>query len=195
MKKLACIFTAVLVVMLSGCMKPDTSYSLSEEPHIINLPKQKMLVAEASGTPEKISGDCIMSLYQVYFGLKFSGKLMEPPHGRWPAEIPKEGTTWKGVFGIKIPESVTVLPEMKKKTAVDVKIGYWEYGDTAEILYKGPYEGETPTVDKLKSFIKAEGYKINGAHEEIYLKGPGMFGKGDPQKYMTIIRYPVKKMK
>ena len=34
-----------------------------------------------------------------------------------------------------------------------------------------------------------------GEHEEEYLRGPGMFSKGDPEKYLTIIRYRVKKAK
>jgi hypothetical protein len=32
---------------------------------------------------------------------------------------------------------------------------------------------------------------IAGAHEEEYIKGPTMTGKGDPEKYVTIIRYQV----
>ncbi len=32
-----------------------------------------------------------------------------------------------------------------------------------------------------------------GEHEEEYLKGPGMFGTGGPEKYLTIIRYRLKK--
>ncbi len=42
-------------------------------------------------------------------------------------------------------------------------------------------------------FIKAQGYEVIGVHEEEYLKGPTMFSKGDPKKYVTIIRYRVKK--
>ena len=52
---------------------------------------------------------------------------------------------------------------------------------------------ETPTIEKLKKFIDNNGYKIIGAHEEEYLRGPGMFFKGNPNKYWTIIRYRVEK--
>jgi hypothetical protein len=34
---------------------------------------------------------------------------------------------------------------------------------------------------------------IVGEHEEEYVRGPGMFSRGDPEKYLTIIRYRVKK--
>ena len=71
----------------------------------------------------------------------------------------------------------------------------WEYGDVAEMLHVGPYDREEPTIAKLKQFIKECGYEIVGEHEEEYLKGPGMFSKGNPDKYLTIIRYRVKKTK
>ena len=45
----------------------------------------------------------------------------------------------------------------------------------------------TPTIEKIKTFISERGYEINGDHEEEYLKGPGMFFKGNPKKYRTII--------
>ena len=69
----------------------------------------------------------------------------------------------------------------------------WEYGEVAEILHIGPYNKEEPTVNKLMNFIKEQGYEVAGLHEEEYLKGPTMAGPGDPEKYLTIIRYRVKK--
>ena len=52
---------------------------------------------------------------------------------------------------------------------------------------------ETPTIEKLKAFINERGYEISGDHEEEYLKGPGMFFKGNLNKYRTIIRYELVK--
>ena len=72
-----------------------------------------------------------------------------------------------------------------------LKLETWEYGEVAEILHIGSYATENPTVEKLHQFITESGYEIVGPHEEEYLKGPGMFGKGNPDKYQTIIRYPV----
>jgi effector-binding domain-containing protein len=63
----------------------------------------------------------------------------------------------------------------------------------AEILHIGPYDREEPDIARLTGFIKDNGYSIIGDHEEEYLKGPGMFSKGNPEKYYTIIRYRVKK--
>ncbi|MDP2984459.1 MAG: GyrI-like domain-containing protein [Candidatus Latescibacter sp.] len=63
----------------------------------------------------------------------------------------------------------------------------------AEILHIGPYDREEPAITRLTAFIKDKGYSIVGDHEEEYLKGPGMFSKGNPEKYYTIIRYRVEK--
>jgi hypothetical protein len=63
----------------------------------------------------------------------------------------------------------------------------------AEIFHIGPYSEEPHTIAKLYQFIKDNGYKLVGAHEEEYLKGPGMFSKGNSAKYQTIIRYRIKK--
>ncbi|MEI6846186.1 MAG: MerR family transcriptional regulator, partial [Candidatus Firestonebacteria bacterium] len=62
-------------------------------------------------------------------------------------------------------------------------------------LHLGAYSEEVPNIEKLKNFIKAGGYKITGDHEEDYLKGPGMFGPGNPKKYLTLISYQVEKSK
>jgi hypothetical protein len=61
----------------------------------------------------------------------------------------------------------------------------------AEILHIGPYDRETPTIDRLKRFIATSGYSIIGEHEEEYLKGPGLLFRGSPKNFHTIIRYRV----
>ncbi len=48
-------------------------------------------------------------------------------------------------------------------------------------------------VKQLLDFVDEEGYNIIGAHEEEYLKGPTMFSKGNPEEYVTIIRYRAEK--
>lgn len=196
MKKQMAVFAVsfLIVFALLNCMKVNTSgYELSTEPHISNFAKQKMIIAEAKGKPEEISGKCIGSLYRVYFKLKFKGKMMEPPRGRWPVSLNTPQGQWTAAFALPIPEEITALPEMKN-LPVEVKMGYWEYGQTAEVLHKGPYEKEVVTIETLKKFITENGYKITGTHEEIYIKGPGMFGKGNTENYKTLIRYPVKKI-
>lgn len=192
------ILVAALTVMLAGiftsCMKYEKiEYDESGVPAIKNLPRQKMILAGARGTPGKISGDCIGSLFNMFFSMNYKGKVMAAPRARWPILPETTENEWVGIFGLPVPEEVTTLPVLKKKNTVEVKIGYWEYGETAEITHVGGYDKEQPSVDRLQKFIKDSGYEIAGPHEEVYIKGPGMFGKGDPSKYVTLIRYQVKK--
>ncbi len=64
----------------------------------------------------------------------------------------------------------------------------------AQILHVGRYDEEIADTEVLKEFIRSQGYEITGLHEEEYLKGPGFLFAGDPDDYLTLIRYPVKKI-
>ena len=75
-----------------------------------------------------------------------------------------------------------------------VSISTWEYGDVVELLYIGPYEDETPSIERLRNFAAEKGYAFAGPHEEEYLKGPGMIFRGNPEEYVTILRYVIKPM-
>jgi effector-binding domain-containing protein len=63
----------------------------------------------------------------------------------------------------------------------------------AEILHVGSYSSEEPDIRRLHAFVESKGYRVIGDHEEEYVKGPGMFFAGDPDKYLTIIRVRIEK--
>ncbi|MFI9102302.1 GyrI-like domain-containing protein [Streptomyces fildesensis] len=56
-------------------------------------------------------------------------------------------------------------------------------------MHTGPYDTETATIDRLRSFLDTGGYAVAGRHHEIYLSNPG---RTAPEAMRTIIRYPVK---
>jgi len=173
---------------------PDlSSYEVLKEPRITRLPDLKMLEATVTGDPSEAGKKAFSSLYTIYYKvIKTSAdRSTATPRARWPNDFSTPRSEWVGIYGIPIPVDVTQLPE--KKTSVPVKIATWEYGEVAEILHVGPYGAEQPTVEKLRSFISKEGYKVAGPHEEEYLRGPGLLSAGDPERYYTIIRYQVKK--
>lgn len=68
-----------------------------------------------------------------------------------------------------------------------------EYGTLAEIVHFGSYESEHPAIQKLHGFIGTQGYVIAGLHEEVYHKGPGMPIPLNPDDYITVIRYQIRK--
>lgn len=197
MKKavLAVVGAVVLAVVFSGCKGPDLKqFEPLKDPQIKTMPDQRMISIELKGEPDKISPEGIGAIYKMYFRLKDVPKKSVAPRARWPVlpDIPKD--QWIGIFGVPVPDSIEELPD-QKDAKVKVELKTWKYGEVAEILHIGAYDKETPTVEKLHTFIKEKGYKIAGPHEEEYIKGPGMIFKGDPNKYYTIIRYQIEKAK
>ena len=85
-------------------------------------------------------------------------------------------------------------PHLWGTSFLTVELVTWEYGEVAQILHVGGYDEETADTEALKEFIRSQGYEITGLHEEEYLKGPGFLFAGNPDKYLTLIRYPVKKI-
>ena len=118
---------------------------------------------------------------------------MVAPRTRWPKPFDTPIEEWIGLYGVPIPDIVEKLPEEEMKD-YKIKIDTWKYGEVAEILHIGEYNDEIPTIEKLKEFVKSKGYKIIGAHEENYIKGPGMFFKGNPKNYYTLIRYKIQRI-
>jgi hypothetical protein len=165
------------------------------EPRLTTLPSQKVLLVTARGDPNTVGKKAFGQLLRSYYGLKGvpkGGPAFKAPRARWP-DAGEASREWTGYYAMPVPDSVTELPARRPEAGLDVALATWEYGDVAEILHVGPYSAEEPTIGRLKSFIAEQGYEIAGAHEEEYLRGPGMLFAGDPDGYLTLIRYPVRK--
>lgn len=64
------------------------------------------------------------------------------------------------------------------------------YGDglAAQVLHRGSYAEEAPTIARLHRFINEGGYRFAGRDHEIYLTDPR---KSAPANNRTIIRQPI----
>ena len=162
------------------------------DPVIIEIPPQKMVVVQGEGAPDKVFPEVMPALYGSAYTLKFDLKKKGLPtfkvsglRGRYPDAhlVPKE--EWTIIMGLPVPNDTTSLPQ--KVPAVEVKLETWDYGTVAQILHIGPYDQETPTIERLLQFIEENGYQIAGPHEEEYLTQP------DAKVVKTLIRYVVKK--
>jgi len=183
----------LLTVMYLGQCGPDlTQFEYLSTPQISAKPDQNMLVIEIQGDPNVTGGQAIKDLYKSFYQLKkhYIGLRPAAPRARWLQGLETDKDKWVAQWGLPIPAEVQDLTVLKN-VPQGMRVIQWHYGTIAEILHTGSYATETPTIEKLHAFIQAQGYSINGPHEEEYLKGPGMFGKGNPDKYKTIIRYPV----
>lgn len=58
-------------------------------------------------------------------------------------------------------------------------------------IHIGPYETLSDSYKRLTDYCKENSYKIQIPIREIYIKGPGMIFKRNPQKYVTEIQLPV----
>lgn len=94
---------------------------------------------------------------------------------------------------LPVPDEVSTLPTHTSPAGLEAVLTTWDYGEVAEVLHIGPYDREEPTLRRLRDFVEAEGYALVGDHEEEYIRGPTMSGPGDPEQYLTILRYRVEK--
>ncbi len=190
------VILAVVIFLFFMAKGPDISqFEHLKEPKISTMKGQKMIVVEAKGDPNVVGEKALGMLFKMYFKIKGTpkGPKQPAPRARWPISLDVSKSEWVGFYAIPVPEQTIQLPEYKAETRLKVELTTWEYGDVAEILHIGPYSKEKPTIKRLVDFIKEQGYEIVGDHEEEYIKGPGMFLKGNPERYITIIRYRVKK--
>ena len=56
------------------------------------------------------------------------------------------------------------------------------------LKHLGPYERLGATYEKLFEYVKEKDLKLVTPSREVYIKGPGMIFKGNPEKYMTEIQ-------
>jgi hypothetical protein len=174
---------------------PDlSSYEPLREPRIATMQDTKMLVVEAKGDPNAVGQKAFDLLFKVYYRVKGTAKgpRQPAPRARWIGDQSVK-SEWTGYYGLPVPDDVTSLPATPQDPDYRVSLGVWKYGTVAEILHVGPYSKEEPTIEKITKFVRENGYEIAGPHEEEYLQGPGLFFKGNPEHYYTIIRYTIKK--
>lgn len=182
----------IIVFMIFGDNygKLMKQYGALVEPAITDIPDQKVIEYKLTGDPSEMAGKAYSALFKTYYSLKGVSKGNAAPKARWAIADIKKKEEWAGSYAIQIPENISNVPEGSDP---NIQVVTWKYGKAAEILHIGPWSEETPTIETLKKFIVKSGYKISGEHEEEYIKGPGMFGKGNTKKYITIIRYPIEK--
>jgi effector-binding domain-containing protein len=56
------------------------------------------------------------------------------------------------------------------------------------LIHKGPFDTINESYKKIFAYINEKGYKTGLPSREVYLKGPGMIFKGNPNNYLTEIQ-------
>lgn len=162
-------------------------------PEITKVPARVVLTVTTIGDPNTVMADTMPALYGTAYGTKFKvfkprGKKMDigPLSAFWPDAHTKPKTRWTGMWNLEVSPFVTAASVVQKNPKIHIGWKKLPAATVAQVLYVGPYSGETATIKSLHAFIADQGYKIAGNHEEIYLTKPG-------PKAKTIIRYVVKR--
>lgn len=179
--------------MSTRALGPRPSRSVLTEPHIVSMPSERMAVVETVGNPNEVGKSAIQALYGSVYTLKFAEKKLgrdfkvKPLRARWLNPRAAKPSTLHGIWGLPLPSGTRSVPQ--KSSPLRVAVDTWKYGKVGEILHLGPYAAETPTIERLLTFVKAQGYEVDGPHEEEYLTRP------DARVPKTLIRYPIKKVR
>jgi len=188
-------------------------YTARERPVLVDAPELGFLMIDGHGDPDGSATfkEGVEALYAVAYALKFRMRSM--PDGIDAAIMPLEGLWWipdarVWDFGDKADwdwtlmvaepdlvtpalaaETIQTVRARRKPAAIDrVRLESLEEGRGAQVLHRGPFSAERPTLQLLYDFIRVEGFMPVGKHHEIYLTDPQ---RTTPDRMRTIIRQPV----
>ncbi len=80
------------------------------------------------------------------------------------------------------------IPVKKSVDRAEVKSRALGGGRASTLVHMGPYETIGESYKVLLDHVKAKNLEVTTPFREIYLKGPGMFFRGNPKKYVTEIQ-------
>jgi hypothetical protein len=185
-----------------------------KEAVIVDVPEMKFLMVDGEGDPNTSQEfkDAIEALYGVSYTLKFmikQGKtevdyVVPPLECLWWADdwaVFSKGEKDRYKWTVMIMQPVYVTENLYEKAVQQVekkknppalsriRLESYHEGLSAQVMHIGPYSEEGPTIEKLHSSIKEQGYSMREKHHEIYLSDPR---RSAPEKLKTIIRQPIK---
>lgn len=178
----------------------------------VDVPEFRYLMVDGKGDPgqSKQFADAVAALYSVAYTAKFMLKrgdqkidyAVMPLEGLWWADdmsafVTDDKSKWKWTMMILQPscvsddtiaEAIRSVADKKDLPALpDLRLEAFTEGLCAQILHKGPFSEEGPTVERLHEFIDSRGLRT-GKHHEIYLSD---IRRARPANWKTIIRQPM----
>ncbi|MBI1939229.1 MAG: GyrI-like domain-containing protein [Ignavibacteriales bacterium] len=82
----------------------------------------------------------------------------------------------------------TCFPVRKGKDVDGISVRGLKGGRCVSLMHKGPYELLGESYRKIFNYINARNYNTLIPSREVYIKGPGMIFKGNPNNYLTEIQ-------
>ena len=199
-------------------------YMPKNKPEIVTIPKANYIAVRGKGNPNEVDGEyqrAISVLYAVTYTLKMSYKTDYKIEGFFEYVVPPlEGFWWqdkvdgvdyssKDTFNwisvIRLPDFVTrtdfdwavdTASRKKKLDCTSAEFLTVNEGLCVQIMHIGPFDDEPESVAKMEAFLADNGYENDltdtRLHHEIYMSDAR---KVAPEKWKTVIRHPIKKIK
>lgn len=199
-------------------------YMPKKQPEIVEVPKVNYIAVRGTGDPNEEGGaykQAIGLLYAVAYTLKMSYKTDHKIAGFFEYVVPPlEGFWWQeGVDGINYADkaafkwiSVIRLPDFitredfdwavetaSKKKKLDCSSAEFltiEEGLCVQIMHIGSFDSEPESVALMDKYLAENGCENDLSesrlHHEIYLSD---VRKSAPEKWKTVIRHPIKKIR
>ena len=188
-------------------------YDAREQPALVEVPTISYLMVDGHGDPNgsQTFKQGVEALYAVAYALKF--RVRKLPDGIDFAVMPLEGLWWipnarvwdfddksDWDWTLMVAQPPIVTPELvseaiaavrgKKKLRAldDIRFEPFDEGRCAQVLHRGPFAAERPTLERLHDFVKREGFMPVGKHHEVYLTDPQ---RTAPARMRTIVRQSV----
>ncbi|MFC2003377.1 GyrI-like domain-containing protein [Chloroflexota bacterium] len=189
-----------------------------KEINLVDVPPMNFVMIDGTGDPNTAQEyrDAIEVLYSISYTIKFAVRKDQgidygvmPLEGLWWADdmslfSPDNKDIWKWTAMIMQPEYVTqnlfetAVQQVEKKKDLPAlsraRFQNFKEGQSAQIMFIGPYSAEGPTIETIHKYIKNLGHSFDGLiqkHHEIYLSDPR---RTAPEKLKTVIRQPFKPM-
>lgn len=144
---------------------------------IKEIPDQLVAGVRYKGRYDQIGG-AYKKIYKAV-GFNVSGK---PGALYYDEEFKEEGADIEAIIPIK--------KKIKKDISKgDVSARVISGGKAYCITHVGPYDRLHQTYKKIMDHLVTMGVEYQHPSREVYLKGPGMIFKGNPEKYVTEIQF------
>jgi len=80
------------------------------------------------------------------------------------------------------------FPLNKSLDAQNINCRILPGGRAVVLIHRGPYEDLGRSYNKIYSYVEGHDLKVRYPGREVYLKGPGMIFRGNPERYVTEIQ-------
>jgi len=80
------------------------------------------------------------------------------------------------------------FPVRKGNSTDKISVRELPGGKCVTLIHKGSYDTLTESYKKIYGYVNDKGCKVKLPTREVYLKGPGMIFKGNPNNYLTEIQ-------